>query len=118
MISGGGDHEAGRDSIPEIHSNLLPAKEDTRHDPTGGTGGVELTEREDVLGCRRSGGVDGGGCWCRGSVFGWLAGCLASGRVWCGAQSLVVLSGGSSHGVGCALGSVLACLWLVQVRLS
>ena len=66
-----------------------------------------------VLGSRRSGGVDGGGCWCRGSVVGWLAGCLAPGRVCCGAQSLVVLSGGSSPGGGCALGSVLAGLWLV-----
>ena len=36
--SGGGDHEAGRDFIPEIHSNPLPEKEGVRHDPVGVAG--------------------------------------------------------------------------------
>ena len=36
--SGGGDYEAGRDSIPEIHSRSLPTKEGVRNDPVGVAG--------------------------------------------------------------------------------
>ena len=54
--------------------------------------------------------MDGGGCRSRGSSGGEFAGCLASGQVWCGAQSVAALSGGSSHGAGCALGGLWACL--------